>query len=69
MVITFANLDEPLGRLVDAAYDDLLGRAPTTGERAEGIDHLRSTGDRPGLHAQLIGLAEFDDRAQEFPNT
>ncbi len=68
LVLTLANLNEPLGRLVSGAYDEILSRTPNTDERTAGIAHLRSTGDRSGLYAELIGLEEFSTRAQEFPN-
>ncbi len=68
LVRTLANLDEPLGVLVADSYGEILDRAPTAGERAEGISGLRSTGDRSGLYAQLIGRTEFANRAQDFPN-
>ncbi len=68
LILSLANLDEPLGRLVALSYDEILSRVPNAGERAGGITHLRSTGDRSALYAQLMGLSEFDERAQEFPN-
>ncbi len=68
LVLTLANLNEPLGRLVAGAYDEILSRTPDADERTAGIAHLRATGDRSGLYAQLIGLEEFSTRAQEFPN-
>jgi hypothetical protein len=66
--LVLANLNEPLGRLVALSYDEILDRAPSPSERAEGIEHLRATGDRSGLYAELIGTTEFSTRAQEFPN-
>ncbi len=68
LILTLANLNEPLGRLVALSYDEILGRAPSAGERSGGITHLRSTGDRSALYAQLMGLSEFETRAQAFPN-
>jgi hypothetical protein len=68
LVLVLANLDEPLGRLVAASYEEILGRAPSGVERTQGIVFLRSTGDRSGLYADLIGSSEFEARAQEFPN-
>ncbi len=68
LVLTLANLNEPLSRLVAGAYDEILSRTPDADERTAGIAHLRSTGDRSGLYAELIGLEEFSTRAQEFPN-
>ncbi|HYI61942.1 MAG TPA: Ig-like domain repeat protein [Acidimicrobiales bacterium] len=68
LVLTLANLDEPLGRLVDDAYDEILGRAPFAAERTDGITYLRATGSRSGLYAQLIGTTEFHTRAQGHPN-
>jgi len=68
LVLTLATLEEPLRVLVTAAYDEILARTPTSAERARGITHLRTTGDRSGLYAQLIGRPEFTTRAQAFPN-
>ncbi|HYI62035.1 MAG TPA: Ig-like domain repeat protein [Acidimicrobiales bacterium] len=68
LVLTLANLDEPLGRLVVDAYDEILGRAPFAAERTAGIAYLRATGSRSGLYAQLIGTTEFHTRAQGHPN-
>jgi len=68
LVLTLANLDEPLGRLVVDAYDEILGRAPFAAERTAGIAYLRATGSRSGLYAQLIGTTEFHTRAQRHPN-
>ncbi len=68
LILTLANLNEPLGRLVALSYDEILSRAPNATERTSGIAHLRSTGDRSALYAQLMGRSEFDERAQEFPN-
>lgn len=68
LVVSLANLDEPLGRLVTASYVEILGRPPLTGERADGITFLRATGDRSRLYAELIGRPEFATRAQDFPN-
>jgi len=68
LVLTLANLDEPLGRLVVDAYDEILGRAPFAAERTDGIAYLRDTGSRSGLYAQLIGTTEFHTRAQGHPN-
>jgi len=68
LVLTLANLDEPLGRLVVDAYDEILGRAPFAAERTDGIAYLRDTGSRSGLYARLIGTTEFHTRAQGHPN-
>ncbi|HYI61659.1 MAG TPA: Ig-like domain repeat protein [Acidimicrobiales bacterium] len=68
LIRTIATLDEPLGRLVTLSYDEILDRTPTPSERTRGITHLRTTGDRSGLYAQLIGRPEFTTRAQDFPN-
>ncbi len=68
LILTIANLNEPLGRLVALSYDEILSRNPSTGERTSGITHLRTTGDRSALYAQLMGRTEFDTRAQDFPN-
>jgi hypothetical protein len=55
--------------LVTLSYEEILDRVPSSAERTSGIAHLRSTGDRSGLYAQLIGTAEFSTRAQGFPNS
>lgn len=68
LVVALANQSEPLGALVDDAYDEILDRKPIAPERREGIAFLRSTGDRSGLYARLIGTQEFQDRAQGLPN-
>ncbi|HYI61653.1 MAG TPA: Ig-like domain repeat protein [Acidimicrobiales bacterium] len=68
LVRTLATLDEPLRVLVAAAYDEILGRAPSSAERSDGVRFLRATGDRSGLYAELMGRPEFDDRAQGLPN-
>ncbi len=68
LILTLANLNEPLGVLVVDSYDEILDRAPDGTERTSGISHLRSTGDRSGLYAQLIGQPEFATRAGTFPN-
>ncbi|HYI61661.1 MAG TPA: DUF4214 domain-containing protein, partial [Acidimicrobiales bacterium] len=68
LVRTLATLDEPLRVLVDASYEEILGRAPSLAERGDGVRFLRATGDRSGLYAELMGRPEFDDRAQGLPN-
>ncbi len=68
LVLTLANQSEPLGALVDDAYDEILDRKPTAAEGTEGIAFLRSTGDRSGLYARLIGTQELHDRAQGLPD-
>jgi len=68
LVSRLVNLDEPLGRLVDDSYAEILDGVPTSAERSEGIAYLRATGSRSGLHARLIGSQAFQDRAQGLPN-
>ncbi|HYI62563.1 MAG TPA: Ig-like domain repeat protein [Acidimicrobiales bacterium] len=68
LILTIANLGEPLRRLVTSSYDEILDRAPVGAEITSGIAHLRGTGDRSGLYAQLIGTPEFAQRAQDLSN-
>lgn len=65
---TLFNLDEPLGVIVAAAYDDLLDRAPAAEERTTGIALMRTTSNRSALYASIIKLTEFSERAQGLPN-
>lgn len=68
LVVTLANLAEPLSVAVRAAYDDLIGRSPSSSELADGVAGLRSRSDRSALYASLIGTSAFFARAQELPN-
>ncbi len=68
LVLTLANLSEPLGVFVDSAYAEILGRAPSSTERQEGIVLLQKTGNRSHLYARLIGHDDFFERAQDLPN-
>lgn len=68
VVARLADLTEPLGRIVDASYDEILSSPPSAGERTAAIAALRATGDRTALYTKLIGDARFALRAAAFPN-
>ncbi|HEU5152227.1 MAG TPA: Ig-like domain repeat protein [Iamia sp.] len=68
LVLTLANLSEPLGAVVTSAYAEILGRAPSASERTDGVTLLRRSSNRSHLYARLIGHGDFFARAQRFPN-
>jgi hypothetical protein len=67
LVKAFFNAPEPLARVVTDSYQEILERDPTPAEIATGSEAMRANSDRSALYASIIGLGEFDTRAQTFP--
>lgn len=68
LILSFFGSDETLGTIVTAAYQEILDRDPTPEELAAGIALIKGNVNRSKLYGSLIGLQEFFDRAQTFPD-
>lgn len=64
LVLTLAQLDEPLGVTVSAVHREILDRAPVPAERTHYTRSYRADGSRSWLAARFIGTYEFYQRAQ-----
>jgi hypothetical protein len=68
VALSFTAVLEVRRQLVTTAYQRVLDRAPTTGERTTAEAQLRADGDLAALYGRLAGTAEFAERALELPN-